>query len=177
MHNGKPLTIDHPPAIDRDGDAEPGVCVLGVRGGVGTSTIAHALGIPDQAHDVAGLAYGSAVVVVTSPAVADTERLLAVVDQCRVRGRGPIVVAVVDDGHGRWPAASRARLRMIRDSVEVVAVPWVARWRWRGTDDLATTAWRDAVARVAEATRIPTEGMSIGRQRRRRRKRRRRERR
>lgn len=153
MHTRPSLPTDGLPLVDTDGGAGQQLGVLGVRGGVGTSTIAAALGADDHGVDTSGPTYGSAVVLVTSPAVTDTERLLPLVDRCCVRGLDPLVVAVVSDGHGRWPTASRARLRMIRDLADVVPVPWVGRWRWTGADDRATAEWFRAMARLAKAGR------------------------
>lgn len=176
MHTQQPLLTDFPNVADSDGGADSTLGVLGVRGGVGTSTIAAALGAIDHGTDAAAPAYGSPVVLVTSPSVADTQRLLLVVDQCHVRGLGPIVVAVVSDGHGNLPAASRVRLRMIRDRVETVTVPWVGRWRWRGAGDRIPGRWSAAMAKLSAASGAGRdEGFQISvvaRPRRRRRRRR-----
>lgn len=154
MHTGPPLTVGGPPLAETEASSRRSPWVVGVRGGVGTSTIATALGASEADMSELGAISGPAVVV-TGPSVDDTELLLPLVDQCHVRGLQPIVVAVVSDGHGRWPAASRARLGMLRDRVEVVAVPWVGRWRWRGQDEQATAGWLHAIARLANAARPP----------------------
>lgn len=146
-------TTAGPGATDPPDDPDEAVGVVGVRGGVGTSTLAAALDARDLGTDVARLAYGASAVLVTSPSASDTARLLPLLDQSHVRGLRPIVVAVVSDGHGRWPAGSRARLRMVRERSVVVPVPWVGRWRWTGVDDHVTAAWLDATTTIAEAVR------------------------
>lgn len=154
------VMTDQEPPPPRTHQPNGHVWVVGTRGGVGTSTIARALG----GHD-AGLELdpppGATVVVVTGPSVADTALLPAVVDRCSLPGHRRPVVAVVSDGHGRWPAATRARLRMLRDRVDVVAVPWVSRWRWRGADDQTTAGWLAAVTHLARTTGVERPGIDV----------------
>jgi hypothetical protein len=134
---------------DPAGRRRPGVYVAGVRGGVGTSTIARAIGGQDGGVGIPAAVPSATVVLVTSPSVSDTAILPALVDRCRPPTADHVIVAVVSDGHGRWPAATRARMRMLRGAAAVVAVPWVARWRWQGADEHTTSSWLDAMSRLA----------------------------
>jgi hypothetical protein len=129
----------------------PPMAVAGIRGGVGTTTIARALNAtdlgtrPPSRHQ---LPY--TLVVVLSPAADDTARLAEALTHLHRLGlelNKRCALAVVSDGHGPVPAVSRARLRMARGQVAYVArVPYVARWRATGVDrHTAPPGWRNAL--------------------------------
>ncbi|WP_052668048.1 hypothetical protein [Nitriliruptor alkaliphilus] len=150
MDTRNPTVVASPPASDH-GDATRPVWVAGVRGGVGTSTIAHALGAQDAGVMAGPPPPDRRVVLVSGPSVVDSALLLLSLDACTRSISFRPVVAVVSDGHGRWPAATRARTRMVRDHAEVIAVPWVARWRWHGPDERGTSRFLAALTAIAVA--------------------------
>lgn len=163
MDMADPALATEAPAVPADAKAMPRSrpWVAGVRGGVGTSTIARAVG----GHD-GGVASGPPPpdrrsVLVTGPSVADTALLLPLLDRCVQASDLRPVVAIVSDGHGRWPAATRARARMVRDRADVHAVPFVPRWRWRGTDDRGGRRWAAAITAVAVAAGVDPDQVDL----------------
>lgn len=99
--------------------------VVGVAGGVGTSTVAAAIGGDDlgtyRADDDAD-------VVVCRSTASSLELAHAVVNDLQFRAA--VVLVVVADSPGKTPAVVRSLIRMVEPHLQAaVAVPWVPTWR------------------------------------------------
>lgn len=165
-------------------DAAPRRVVYGLAGGVGTTTLAAALGALDGGvYRIAPADRAASWPVLVVPARTDQLEGLqaAVADHANVpvrlsgaatvigQGKSPapsavralqraawLTVAVAADGHGRAPTATRALLRTIDPFVRaVVHIPYVTRWRWAGAD-LADPPrrWQRAIDALAAQTPI-----------------------
>ena len=135
----------------------PIAVAYGCHGGLGTSLLARAVAasvrddglMPDPAQPwppvlltCAPTAHGALVAVRTVTAI-------------HAQGR-PVVLAVMEDGHGPLPIAARTRFRTLESQLEgVVLIPWIARWRYEPPDPFAAVPtplprrYRRAAARVA----------------------------
>ncbi len=137
-------TVPPPPLSDQAG---PGV--VGAAGGVGTSTLARDLGYADLGRWIPPASTRTLVVAAAGTADGMAAALAAVE---RLQGHpGRVVVAVVDDGGGPKPPIVKARKRLLKGHVAaVVDVPYVPIWRYSGTHESPTTAYRDNIRRLGQ---------------------------
>lgn len=99
--------------------------VVGVAGGVGTSTVALALGGEDLGIYRAG---DDVDVVVCRSTASSMELAHAVVNDMHIRAA--VVLVMVADSPGRPPSVVRSMLRMVEPHLHAaVTVPWVPSWR------------------------------------------------
>lgn len=141
-------------------------CVFGLCGGVGTTTIATALGAVDCgiSHRPPAAEPSAVWPVLVCSLRPDQLGALEGVVAAHADEQSMLTIALASDGAGRPPAATRALLRAVSPHVRgLVAVPYVARWRWTGADVAAPPRrWRRALAELAALTPTATPTQEVG---------------
>jgi len=153
--------------------SEGSVFVVGAHGGAGTTTLKDALwaGARELSRreasegtvaDGGGGWSATPVIVVGRGTAAGVAAAVVTALELRAVGAA-VVLAVVGDGTLPEPAAVRARLRAVRDQVlDVVRVPYVARWRFIDAPGEPPTAYVDAVSRIRSAVERSEAGARRG---------------
>lgn len=141
-------------------------CVFGLCGGVGTTTIAAALGAVDcgVSHHPPTVEPSAVWPVLVCSLRPDQLGALEAVVAAHADKQSWLTIAIASDGAGRPPAATRALLRTISPHVRgLVAVPYVACWRWTGADVTAPPRrWRRALGDLAALTPTATPTQEVG---------------